>query len=174
MRSLHIGAVFGVALGLLSLTACGGGAASIATPALQGPAAGFSSDAAVLNVAGEYVGTIKDSKSGKGTVRASIAQDQTAVGGNIIQTFPTGRTSSSLAASESSNTIKGFSVRVLNVACSFNFKGTYDTKTFVLSGSYKAVHGCTGESGTYSMKAKCSYVDAVPDAIRPETGLKPC
>jgi hypothetical protein len=172
MRSLHIGAVFGVALGLLSLTACGGGGASIAAPALQAPAAGFAGDAAVLNVSGEYSGTIKDTKSGKGSVKASLAQYQSAVGGNIIETFAAGRTNSALAASESGDQLKGFSARVLNVACSFSFTGKYDSKTFVLSGSYRAVHGCTGESGTYSMKAKCSY--AAAEAIRPQTGPKPC
>jgi hypothetical protein len=173
MRSFRISAVFGVLLGVLAFTACGGSGAPSAAPAFEAPAVGFGDDAAILNVAGQYSGTVHDSAFGKGKVTASLAQDRSAVGGDFVQVYSAGKANSSLAALATGNAARGISVAtVLGVACSFNFTGKYNAKTFVLSGGYKAVHGCSGESGTYTMKERCSYVRAWD--IRPETGPKPC
>lgn len=44
-----------------------------------------------------------------------------------------------------------------SAACSFAFKAGFDPSTLVLSGTYRAVVGCSGESGTFSLTQQCYY-----------------
>jgi hypothetical protein len=60
-------------------------------------------------------------------------------------------------------------------ACTYNITGSYDTKTYALTGQYKAYHGCTGQTGTFLTKEQCDYVHKNNDAEGPNIGgLKPC
>jgi hypothetical protein len=173
MRSVHRSAVFGVVLGLLAFTACGGSGSPATSPAYQAQAVGFDGGSGILNFAGEYSGTIDDAKFGKGSVKASFAQFQGAAGGSFDQTYAKVKVDSSLALLEKGDAVHGTSVAtIVATACSFAFSGTYDVKTFALTGSFKAVHGCTGQGGTYALKEQCSYPPAF--AIRQQTGPKPC
>jgi hypothetical protein len=44
-----------------------------------------------------------------------------------------------------------------SAACTFGFHATYDPSSFVLSGTYQAIVGCSGESGTFSLTQQCYY-----------------
>ena len=40
--------------------------------------------------------------------------------------------------------------------CTFNTSGTYNASTYSLNGSYAAVTGCTGDTGTYALAQQCT------------------
>jgi hypothetical protein len=167
-------ALFGILVTALVSTACagsGGGAPSAALPVAAGVQAG--SDASTPNIGGQYVGTSQDSFSGKGHVTGSFAQRKSTAGGWLSFAYSnlTFRTSTVTAVSGTS--VSSVSVATIdNVACTFNVTGKYDSSKNQLTGSYKAVHGCTGDHGTYTLKQKCYYVQA--EDVRPEIGGKPC
>lgn len=174
MNHLSKRALFGIAIVALACTACvgsGGGAANGAPPMV--PGARFVDDAGTLNIAGQYAGTVQDSHNGAGHVTASLAQHKTTVGGWLYFVYPKLAFRTSTARTVSGTSVDGVSVATIhNEVCTLDVMGKYDSSTNRLSGSYKAVHGCTGDHGTYTLKQKCYYVRA--GDIRPETGLKPC
>jgi hypothetical protein len=174
MSHLSKRALFGIVIAAFAFTACagsGGGTANGVTPATAG--ARFGDDAGAPNYGGQYAGTAQDSYYGKGRVTGSFAQYKSSTGGWLSFAYPklTFRTSTVTNVSGTSGT--GVSVATIdNVACTFSITGKYDSSTNKLTGSYKAVHGCTGDHGTYTLTQKCYYVrDA---GVRRETGPKPC
>jgi hypothetical protein len=58
--------------------------------------------------------------------------------------------------------------------CTSSMTATYDSKTHALSGSYKAVYGCAGETGTFTLKHLCFFKGSGGGDIRPEAGVKAC
>jgi hypothetical protein len=68
--------------------------------------------------------------------------------------------------------------------CSFTMSATYHPSSLVLSGTYKAVHGCVGESGTFTLTKGCYYprkglLDAIPEQkgdtiMKPNNGAHQC
>lgn len=114
---------------------------------------------APTNISGDYAGTVVDSASGSSAATALLAQHGSAAGGTIT-TAPGGVTLvSSLALGiDSSNAVSGTMVQDLpgDVTCSFAVTGTYNATSAVLSGSYRAVTGCSGQTGTYAMTQSCT------------------
>ncbi len=167
----RIAAAIGAAL---ILSACGGSTAAPAGISVEQPTTnGVTADARVYNFSGEYSGLITDSVHGTGKAKAKISQEKTALGGAMtIGGSPTIAYFSWIAAAAK---VDGSSVFVSSSGyCSFSNTATYNTTTFVLAGSYKAVHGCTGETGAYKLKHHCYYKMSAANDIRPETGPHPC
>jgi len=139
---------------------------------------------AIFNDAGAYNGSIQDSSFGSGNASASLAQHQHTVGGYLIATFGSNTITNAVEA----QTDTGLSVTGGEVSngssgvCTFNISATYNKTTNVLSGTYQAVHGCSGESGSFALTKDCYYpragLDAIPawnrSSVQPDHGLHQC
>lgn len=140
---------------------------AVAAPALVG--------AGQLNVAGQYAGRVDGGALGNGHARGSISQFGDSVGGPLAYTFASGKRANAAAATlQSDGSMHGTMVATVGtVACTFKFSANYDKSTHKLSGSYRAVHECSGDSGTFSLDEKCYYV-LRSDIRRDIGGLMPC
>lgn len=159
----------------VALAACGSGGAGspAAGTAAFAPAAQAGDDATKPNVSGEYAGTIKDNKEGKGPASASVAQYAATVGGPFVIGKGTYSLTAAIAfAMSSGNKFSGTLVTPGTTVCSFATSGGYKAATHLLSGSYHSINGCSGEHGTFTMKQKCFF--ARPGADADVGGLKMC
>jgi hypothetical protein len=167
----------GVAIALAFLTACagnGGGVPSAAS-ALQVASNRVGGDAAASKLSGQYKGTFTDDAYGSGKAEASYAQYQNGVGGVLTIKYAHATVSASVALVVSGSSTDGTTVAGSgSLYCTFATTGTYDAKTHIMSGSYKAVQGCTGDGGAFTLKHKCYYKGNGSEDARPETGPKPC
>lgn len=67
--------------------------------------------------------------------------------------------------------LQGIFVTIIaSVACSFAFKASFDSSSFVLSGTYHAIVGCSGDNGTFSLTQQCYYHEL---NLRRNTGSGP-
>jgi hypothetical protein len=147
-----------------------------ATTVTQNAAALQASATASEHVAGQYTGTVNDHFFSKGVATIDLSQYRTSVGGRFTATYTHAKVQSSVALSLVGHALVGTSVAtVANAACAFSQTAFYDAHTFTLTGKYKAIHGCTGDEGTFIVKEACYYVTDAVDAIKPDTmGLRPC
>jgi hypothetical protein len=176
-------AVAAVLLGALALTACAGNTNS-ATPgggtAPQVPAS--IGQAVVRNVSGQYSGTITDSTFGTGSASATLAQYQHVVGGALTASMGSVQLSNSIAVQATGAALAGKNAGPLPLVgaqagsvngntCSFTLTATYTGSSNTLNGTYQAVHGCAGESGTFALTQDCSYPrGGLLDAASPWNG----
>ncbi|HKU82175.1 MAG TPA: hypothetical protein VJP76_08405, partial [Candidatus Tumulicola sp.] len=128
-----------------------------------------------INIAGQYAGQVDGGSLGTGRVRASISKSGTSVGGPIAYTFASAKRANAAAATlQSDGSLHGTMVATVgSAACTYRFSATYDRSTHKLHGTYRAVHLCSGESGTFSLDEKCYYVLRA-DIRRDIGGLMPC
>lgn len=178
MGAHHRNAAIGLALSMLIWSGCSAnGTAPIQAPPAQA-AALETGNATVVNVAGQYAGTVHDNRLGKGHASASLTQYGSAVGGSLNGAYQRHKIQSAIALVLSGSNLDGTSVATIeNAACTFSVAVNYNGKTFLLQGSYHAIHGCKGESGSYVLKEQCYYVVNAQDdgTIRRDVvGLKPC
>jgi hypothetical protein len=174
MKSLFVKfAAAGIALAFLA--ACGGSGATVpgGTTTTQAASVGSPDAGTPIKLSGQYVGTITDSKNGRGKFSLSLSQYRTDLGGTLTNS------SNALIANVSwhakGTTIDGTSVTVTgSTYCTFDHSASYDSKRNVLLGGYRAVYGCTGETGTYHFKHQCYYRGTAGAEIRPEIGGRPC
>ena len=136
-----------------------------------------------LNLSGMYSGTVTDSSLGSGTAVANLAASGGSGGGDPLGgwmsfTFGSATYNNPTAAAPrgqgdgggdggyiryldgggSNNMIHGrFVMSIGSVACTFHFTAGFTTSSFTLNGQYKAVNGCTGENGTFSLTQMCFY-----------------
>jgi hypothetical protein len=115
----------------------------------------------LANVSGDYVGTVKDSQGGTGAAKGTLAQHRADAGGGIrvkdanqsivadISLTITGSNSTSGAI------VVDYPPAGRGAVCTFSATGAYDPTTNVLSGSFTAVTGCSGDTGTYRLTQKC-------------------
>lgn len=177
MNGVLICKALGVAATLALLTACGGsgysGGAPGAAPS-QGATTQMRGNAPVAKLSGEYSGTEKESGISR-PVTLSLAQYGNALGGNVTIKTPKGRVIDRITFSVSGTTLNGTIVSLNGTSyCTFSQKAKYDTKALKLSGSFKAVYRCSGETGTYTVKHNCVYKGNPAEDIRPESGPRPC
>ncbi|MGB8909502.1 MAG: hypothetical protein WCC84_12215 [Candidatus Cybelea sp.] len=162
------------AISLLVLSACAGGSNGIPSGGLgtQVPPSSVNDDAKTINLSGEYSGTDHDSIHGTGKASASLAGYKSALGGALGITGTSA--TADIAWTVSGTTVAGTSVIVVPSGyCSFSMSSTYNTKSFILSGKYHAVHGCTGETGNYKLKHRCIYTSGKED-VRSESSPRSC
>lgn len=113
----------------------------------------------ISNISGDYTGTMSDTKNGNGAATATLAQHGNAAGGAISATqgvtAVTAQVSLTIA---STNAFSGAMVvdYTDGTTCSFSTLGTYNPSTSALAGSYTAVTGCAGDSGTYALTQQCT------------------
>jgi hypothetical protein len=130
------------------------------------------------NISGDYAGTVVDSAAGSLPATALLAQHGSSAGGTITSA-PGGVTlvSSLSLGIDSSNAVSGTMVQDLpgDITCSFAVTGTYGTSNGVLSGSYHAITGCSGQTGTYTMTQSCTDTVTTGDKKpAPSFGIPGC
>lgn len=170
----------------IALTACATNSVSnvpgSATGSQAAPAA-----VTIQNDSGQFSGTVQDSALGTGSASASLAQDESVVGG-VVNVSYSG--SNNVSYSFAAKTKDGLSLGGAQVAslasgvCSLSVTATYDTTKHVLSGTYKAANGCTGVTGTFSLTKECYYkrgglLEIAPSVngssrIEPDHGVTSC
>lgn len=126
------------------------------------------------NLSGQYSGTVSDSTFGSGTATADFAALYGTLGGWLSFTF--GSTTYMLAAVSSSegNGVRGVLANTIgSTACSFAFKATYDASSNTLDGTYRAINGCSGENGSFSLTQQCYYQERGSD-LRRDAGIMHC
>jgi hypothetical protein len=172
MHKNALGITLSLTLGACIFAACGA-TGSTPSAAIQTSSLQIRGDALLRNLSGQYVGTIEDSLGGKGTVGASLAQYKSAIGGRLkVKLAKDSHTDLLAFALSSPATLTGNLIYAGSAACTLRTTGKYDAATHRLTGSYRAVHGCSGETGTFSMEQQCYYVLSGP--ATPEAGLKQC
>jgi hypothetical protein len=178
MNQLLLKTMVTAAIPLLALTACGGSSAGMprSDAALQGSASqGKVAPAKHYNLSGEYAGKFMDIAYGTGKAKASYTQYQNAVGGILTIKYSGSTLTTSVALNVNGSSTNGTTVAVASgFYCAFSTSGTYDPKTGVMSGSYQAIHGCTGDGGTFTLKQQCFFKYKGSEDIRPEVGPKSC
>ncbi len=114
---------------------------------------------APTNISGDYAGTFVDAQHGTSAATATFAQTGASAGGAIAATWNgvaiAAQTSLTIA---SSNAVAGTIVidTPSGAQCTFSTTGSYNTSTNVLSGTYRAITNCTGETGSYTLAQECS------------------
>jgi len=172
MRGLLCRWPYGAAVAIIFLAGCGGSGVLNSASQRQATAANRAG-AGPRNISGEYAGTITDNQTGTSSATAALAQYGSSVGGPL--TFqPSPSVTASVAFTTSGNDVNGTLVIPGATACAFSTSATYDASSRHLNGSYSAIYGCTGESGTYSLKRKCSYRRAGDGFIERQSGPRPC
>jgi hypothetical protein len=149
----------------VALTACAANSDSGVPAPAAAAQASVAPNASIRNDAGEYSGTVHDNIVGNGGAQASLMQDEHDVGGVLTETINNKvYTNALVATTGTGRTLVGAEAvptpPIGSGACTFSLNATFHLKNFVLSGTYKAVHGCTGESGTFSMTEQCRYPNA--------------
>ena len=142
------------ALAAALVAGCGSGTNNGTTPVMS----------TAPNISGDYTGTMNDAQSGAGQVNtATFAQAGYTAGGSMTGTFTatTLPVQMTLTITPVSNAISGSMVIDYPPAgtgpqCTFTTSGSFNQNTNVLSGSYTAVSGCSGDSGTYSLTQQCT------------------
>lgn len=169
-----------------------GGCVTNAPGVPESPASSASSAvraASIQNDAGEFGGKVNDSVYGSGFGTGSLAQVQHEVGGYVTITYynsaQTTVTNAFTASTQSGLALSGAEVgRIDSDTCSFKMSATYNPTSHVLAGTYEAVHGCSGESGSFSLTKGCYYprtgldddlsLPVAPAQAHPNSGLHPC
>jgi hypothetical protein len=127
-------------------------------PAAQ-PSWGWWHHGGQQNLTGQYSGTVSDSSLGTGTATGNFAGLYSSLGGYFGFTFGTSSALTAPATTYSSwNGIGGVFVATIgSTACTFAFQASYTSSSYQLNGTYKAVNGCSGENGTFSLTQQCYY-----------------
>ena len=196
MRRANSHAFAAALLGALVLSACAGNT-NTGTPgggtAPQAPVAPLG-QATIRNVSGQYSGTITDNTFGTGSASASLAQYQHVVGGVITASIGSVQLSNSIAVQGATGSafaektagplpfVGAQAGSVNGSTCSFSLSATYTGSNNTLDGTYQAVHGCSGESGSFSLTQECSYprgglLDTAPSwnaGAKPNHVIRPC
>jgi hypothetical protein len=165
------------ALAGLALTARGGaGASPNLAPQARVESSLISSDANMPNLSGRYAGTVHDSLwdgfYGSGRIYAQLVQYHDAVAGNITFDFGSSQFGGAAVFLFKGTTLTGtgLSANLSLNSCPVSETAVYSNGS--LTGSYKAVYGCSGDNGTFTMKEYCRYGSNSP--AEPRSALKHC
>jgi len=147
----------------------------VGTLAVAGCAAKSSPAPGLVQVSGEYTGTAQDSVAGAQTVATTLAQHGSSVGGTL--TLTAGGVSNTEAVAWTLTTQKGLSgtgtETVGAATCTFAMTGAYDTTTNEINGTYSAVTGCAGTTGSYTLTQQCTD-PATAERRRPAGFIAAC
>ncbi len=160
------------------LTACagsGGSGVPNATSSLGATENFFDQEAGVVALSGEYAGKYHDSVHGTLSIKAFLSQSQSALGGVLVNDGGSQGPVAIIAWNVSGRTISGNNLGPAATGsslCTFTMNGKHKYRR--LSGSFSATHGCSGETGTFTLFHKCYFQGMGSAAIRTETRVKPC
>lgn len=127
------------------------------------------------NLTGQYAGSVSDSALGTGTAVANFAGLAGSLGGYLGFTFGSATYTNVVSSYGSWGGVAGvFVATVASNACTFAFKASYNSSSFQLNGKYKAINGCSGENGTFSVTQQCYYDEQWQKDLRRAGGLQHC
>jgi hypothetical protein len=155
------------------LTACAGSGSSgvpNAGSSLGAAQSPFVHNDSTIALSGGYTGKVRLTGSSASRLELVMSQAQNALGG-LLGT--SGSSGVPIALAVNGNQISGsFIIPSASGYCTFSMTGTYKHRR--LSGSLRATYGCTGDTGTFNFWHKCYFQGTGSEAIRPETGVRPC
>jgi hypothetical protein len=131
----------------------------------------------ITNISGDYAGTVQDFKGGTGIAKGTLAQHGANAGGAVKdkETSENFAIDLSLTITAENSTsgalVIDFPPAGTGAVCTFSTTGAYDPSTKILSGSYMAVSGCRGDTGTYSLTQQCH--DTIVSADLPRWNNNP-
>lgn len=127
----------------------------------------------IANISGDYTGTLEDGTAGTLTASAVLAQHGSAAGGSLSLTGAVTLVAAVSFSVSSTNALSGAIVEdKAGNACTLSVTGNYNPGSFQITGSYQAVSGCAGETGTFTLNQQC--VDTVTAIERRPMGLAHC
>ena len=130
---------------------------------------------ALTDIAGEYTGTVQDSALGAQTAATTLAEHGASIGGAL--TLTSGASTSTWAIAwtlTTANAVSGSgSVSVNGPTCTFAMTGTYNPANGQITGTYQAVNGCSGRTGSFTLTQQCSNPTAA-DRRRAMGVTQPC
>lgn len=169
--SRYIAALF--AFGLIALSA--GPAPALQTPAWQ--------HGHGQNLTGQYSGSVSDSVLGSGTAISNFVGAGGGLGGYFVFTFGSANYDNPTIAGGDRDALQpnwgrgghgdvfgGFESTIAGTACEFAYSASYSSSDNELTGSYKAVNGCSGETGTFTLTQQCYYSGGRENSVRREGG----
>jgi hypothetical protein len=133
-------------------------------------------------LSGQYSGSVSDSALGTGTALADfVGDDSGALGGYFLFTFgstnysaPTiagGRDALAPTLGAGRGDLSGaFESTIASAACRFHYSASYSPSDHVLTGSYRAVNGCSGETGSFMLTQQCYYEAGRQHGVRRDGG----
>jgi len=162
------------ALGLIAMSA--GPAPALQTPAWQRGGG--------QNLSGQYSGSVSDSVLGTGTAVANLTGVGVALGGYFVFTFGSANYDNPTIAGGGRDALQAngyrgggrgdvfgvFEATIASTACEFAYSASYSTSSTALTGNYKAVNGCSGETGTFTLTQQCYYSSGRERSVRREGG----
>jgi hypothetical protein len=181
MHRVHMSIAAVATAGCLLLAGCNAGVSPLQTAAAGSGAAKGSAawSQRVSNISGDYIGTMHDAQGGTGAAKATLAQ-HTATAGGAIRDKESSQTivadmSVTITPQNSTSGAMVIDFPPVNTGqtCTFRMSGTYDPTSDVLRGSYVAVTGCAGDTGTFKLTQQChdtdvtGDTDATGDLVRP-------
>jgi hypothetical protein len=139
------------------------------------------------NLTGQYSGSVSDSVLGSGTAIANFAGDGGGLGGYFVFTFGSANYDTPTIASGGRDGLQAnrgrgghdyvfgaFESTIASTACEFYYSASYRSSDNELTGSYKAVNGCSGETGIFTLTQQCYYSSGREQNVRREAGLGHC
>lgn len=176
-NKVHKNAAIFAAASFLLLAGCNGAAAPSVTRATTAGGESAPVPQRLSNISGDYVGTVQDSQGGTGNAKATLAQHNANAGGAVKdkESGVTLNVDVSLTVTSSNSTSGALVIDFPPVrsgpVCTFSTTGAYDPSTGVLSGTYTAVTGCSGDTGTYTLTQQCH--DTVITSVLPRRENNP-
>jgi hypothetical protein len=163
----------------LALAACSSPGGTSAAPGGSTTEVPAGSNIVAFLLAGQYNGTIQDSKHGNGKAVLQLTAVAENAGGSLKQTYSAtsvqGVVAFTLASTVAPN---GSEVTLGSSPCTFSVDAAFNATKHVISGTFKAVNRCSGETGSFKLKQRCYYKmppTVTGDGERPDTlGVKPC
>jgi hypothetical protein len=160
------------AFGLIALSA---GPAPAQTPAWQ--------HGNGQNLTGQYSGSVSDSVLGSGTAVANFVGAGGGLGGYFVFTFGSANYDNPTIAAGGRNDLQAngyrgghgdvfgaFESTIASTACEFYYSASYGSSDNELTGSYKAINGCSGQTGTFTLTQQCYYGSGRQHGVRREGG----
>ncbi len=160
------------------LTACSGGGSGAGVPNAASSLAAaqnrLGQQGSSIAFSGEYTGKFRERRHGASKLILILSQSQNTLGGALISKEGSQGLAAVVAWVANGHAISGTGSSSAGSAgfCTFAMSGKYKYRR--LTGTYTAVYGCTGQTGTFNLWHKCYFQTTGSEAIRPETGVKPC
>jgi hypothetical protein len=177
MQSSLSRTVLSATIAVAILAACGGSGSGVpnAASSLGAAQSSFGQETGAIGLSGEYVGKVHDKGHGTSRVKMLVSQSQSALGGILLE-GGSGPLVMIIAWNVSGHTITGNGVGPPagggSGICTFSMTGRYKYRR--ISGSYTATYGCSGQTGTFALWHRCYIPGTGSEAVRPESGMRPC
>jgi hypothetical protein len=137
-------------------------------------------------ISGQYSGSVSDSVLGPGTAIANFVGDGSGgLGGYFVFTFGSASYDNPTIAGGRDglqpdwgggrgDVIGAFESTIASASCRFSYSASYSPLDHGLTGNYKAVNGCSGETGSFALTQQCYYKGGQHGVRRDGGGIRGC